>query len=374
MRNRGVFINPALTEPFGLTLLEAAGTGLPIVAPNDGGPRDIIAHCQNGLLIDPLDADSIEKALLRVLTESEQWDTWSANGIKGAREHYSWKNHAARYMRDLTDILEHSATPVLAAKTRPRRIPEFDRLIITDLDNTLTGDPDSLNDFIELIRSNDHVGFGVATGRRLDSALELIEELNLPKPDLFDTAVGTELYYGEQLTPDRTWRKQIGYHWKPAEVRALLDVQEGFYPQDDREQSEFKISYEIDPETSPKLPEIRRLLREAGLRANVVLSLDMYLDVIPVRGGSDLSMRHLLYKWGFAPEQVLVAGDSGNDEGMLKGRTLGVVVGNYSPELEPLRQWPRIYFAEAAHARGILEGIEYYDFLDHIVIPNDRIE
>jgi sucrose-phosphate synthase len=374
MRYRGVFVNPALTEPFGLTLLEAAGTGLPIVAPNDGGPRDIIANCQNGLLIDPMDTDSIEKALLRVLTEPEQWDEWSANGMQGAREHYSWKNHAERYLRDLNDILEHSPSPVLATKSRPRRIPEFDRLIITDLDNTLTGDQDALNDFIELIRDNDHVGFGIATGRRLDSALELIEELNLPKPDLFDTAVGTELYYGEQLTADRTWRKQIGYHWKPAEVRALLDAQEGFYPQKDHEQSQYKISYEIDPETSPKLPEIRRLLREAGVRANVVLSLDMYLDVIPVRGGSDLSMRHLLYKWGFAPEKVLVAGDSGNDEGMLKGRTLGVVVGNHSPELEPLRQWPRIYFAEAAHARGIIEGIEYYNFLDHIVIPNDRIE
>ena len=34
---RGVFINPALTEPFGLTLLEAAASGLPIVATEDGG-------------------------------------------------------------------------------------------------------------------------------------------------------------------------------------------------------------------------------------------------------------------------------------------------------------------------------------------------
>ncbi|MEQ9068632.1 MAG: glycosyltransferase, partial [Gimesia chilikensis] len=171
---KGVFINPALTEPFGLTLLEAGATGLPVVATNDGGPRDIIANCQNGLLVDPLDKEAIEHALLRVLTEPEQWSDWSTNGIAGTREHYSWNNHAQRYLRDLQDILEHSPAPVLADKSTSRRLPEFDRLIITDLDNTLTGDDEALQEFIELIRANDHIGFGIATGRRLDSAMELI--------------------------------------------------------------------------------------------------------------------------------------------------------------------------------------------------------
>ena len=82
---KGVFVNPALTEPFGLTLLEAGATGLPIVATNDGGPRDIIANCQNGLLVDPLNNEEIEHALLRTLTEPEQWAEWSANGIDGTR-------------------------------------------------------------------------------------------------------------------------------------------------------------------------------------------------------------------------------------------------------------------------------------------------
>jgi sucrose-phosphate synthase len=50
------------------------------------------------------------------------------------------------------------------------------------------------------------------------------------------------------------------------------------------------------------------------------------------------------------------------------------VVGNYSPELEHLRNVPRVYFAEGRHAQGIIEGIKYYNFLDQIVIPNDRIE
>ena len=372
--NRGVFINPALTEPFGLTLLEAAASGLPIVAPNDGGPRDIIGNCKNGLLIDPRDPKSIEKALLRMLTEPEQWDTWASQGELGVHHHYNWARHAERYLRNINELLDRSATPALVTARRARRMPDFDRLVITDLDNTLTGDEESLAEFNQLIRSNDRVGFGVATGRNLESALAMIEELGLPYPDVLDSSCGTQLHYGEQLTADRSWRKQIAHQWRPDEIRSVLKQLPGCFIQSDAEQSEFKISYKLDLEIAPKLAHIRRALRESGLRAKVVLSLGIYLDVIPVRGGSDLSIRHLLYKWGFAPEQLLVAGDSGNDEGMLKGRTLGVVVGNYSPEMEKLRKLPRIYFADSAHARGIIEGINYYNFLDHIVIPNDATE
>ncbi len=205
--------------------------------------------------------------------------------------------------------------------------------------------------------------------------MALIEELGLPRPDLIDTDVGTQLHYGENLTPDRSWRKSIGYAWKPDEIRRVLDELPGSVPAERGaiSRNSRSVTRSIRA-SSPNVTRIKKILREAGLRAKVVMSLGMYLDVIPVRGGSDLSMRHLLWKWGFAPEHVLVAGDSGNDAGMLLGRTLGVVVGNHSPELNRLRNRPRVYFAEASHAAGILEGISYYNFLDKIVIPNDRIE
>ncbi len=370
-RQQGVFVNPAYTEPFGLTLLEAAATGLPIVATNDGGPRDIVANCQNGRLIDPLDSEDIERALVEVLSDSGKWQRWSEQGIEGTRQHYSWARHAERYLEDLRTILSTSPPPVLASVSSGRRLTDFNRLIVTDLDNTLTGDDESLGAFVDMIRENDQVGFGVATGRKLDSALELIEQLGLPQPDLMDTDVGTQLHYGENLTPDRTWQKSIAYAWKPEEIRQLLDEVPGLFPQAPACQSQFKISYDVDPDIAPTTRDLKRMLRAAGLRAKVVFSLGMYLDIIPVRGGSGLSMRHVLWKWGFSPDRVLVAGDSGNDVEMLLGRTLGVVVGNHSPELNRLKNRPRIYFAKASHAAGIMEGIDYYHFLEDIVIPNE---
>lgn len=374
-RGGGVFVNPAMTEPFGLTLLEAAASGVPIVATNDGGPRDIIANCQNGLLIDPFDPEAIDHAIMRCLTEPEQWKEWSLNGISGTREHYSWTNHVDRYLRDVGEIIEQSAPPALSLTRTTKRLPEFDRIIMTDLDNTLTGDEEALNDFVELMKtSGQDVGFGIDTGRSLSEAMRLIEELGLPRPDVLSAAVGTELYYGADLTQDRSWRQQIAHHWNAAAVHEVLDELPGLYLQKDKDQTEFKISYRIDPEVISNVSSVRKRLREAGLRVNAILSLGSFLDIIPLRGGSELSLRHLAYRWGFEAEHMLVAGDCGNDEGMLKGATLGVIVGNYSPELEKLRRLPRIYFAEGYHARGVLEGIDYYDFLGHIRIPNDRVE
>ena len=373
VEHKGVFLNPALTEPFGLTLLEAGAVGLPIIATNDGGPQDIIANCKNGMLIDALDDTSIYRALKLALIDNKQWDEWSKNGIAGTREHYSWQTHARRYLRDIGSVIDASKSPEVV--NRPaRRLPDFDRLIITDLDNTLTGDTESLEQFKHLLEENPQIGFGISTGRRLEKAIAMVDDLGLRKPDLVDTDAGTQLHYGGKLTADRSWRKSISFAWDPEGIRKTLEPLEGVELQDEVEQSEFKIGYKIDSKAEISAAKIKKLLRAAGLRAKVIVSLGVYVDIIPVRGGSDLSLRHVLWKWGFLPEKVLVAGDSGNDAGMLLGRTLGVVVANHGPELNHLKDSPRVYFAESSHAAGIIEGINYYNFLDNIKIPNDRVE
>ena len=373
-RSGGVFVNPAMTEPFGLTLLEAAASGVPIIATNDGGPSDIIANCRNGLLIDPFDQSGIEKALLRALTEPDTWAEWSREGYKNVHEHYSWERHAERYLRDVREILDvFKSSPSLTTRRKTRPLTGVDRIVIADIDNTLTGDDDAMRAFFDRIESTEtNVGFGIATGRRFEEVMRLMDEHDMPQPEVVMTSVGTEIYYGKNHTPDASWRKHIDFRWEPDKIRSVLDGVPGLYPQEEHEQSNFKMSYGIDFSESPSLAAIKRTLRENGLRVKVVVSLGMFMDIIPFRSGSGLCIRHIAYKWGFPLEHILVAGDSGNDEEMLAGNTLGVVVGNYSPELEKLRKYPRIYFAERTHANGILEGMDYYGFLGEIKVPNDR--
>lgn len=98
----GVFVNPALTEPFGLTLLEAAASGLPVIATDDGGPRDVLASCGNGLLVDVSDLGALQQAIENALADPERWRRWQANGIEAVSRHYSWDAHVVQYLGAMT--------------------------------------------------------------------------------------------------------------------------------------------------------------------------------------------------------------------------------------------------------------------------------
>ncbi|MFN2309462.1 MAG: HAD-IIB family hydrolase [Gammaproteobacteria bacterium] len=371
VRSRGLFVNPALTEPFGLTLLEAAASGLPVLATRDGGPRDILRNCRNGRLIDPLDAKGMGRALAAMLEDAAAWQRWSDNGTVGVERHYSWDAHVQRYLKAITRLQRGKRSQQLQAVRS--RIPTSDRLIVSALDNTLTGDPEALRGFVRRLHAcRAKIGLGIATGRSLESALALIKQHGLPAPDLLISSVGVEIHYGPQLTPDQTWARHIDYRWEPKRLRAALRGVPGLKLQPKSEQHDFKLSYYIDTERAPKLRELVRMLRQQDLHANVVLSRYLFLDLLPVRASKGLALRHVCGRWGIPPEHVLVAGGCGSDEEMLRGNTLGVVVGNYSPEIERLRDNPRIYFAQGEFATGVVEGMLHYDFLGEIRLPDEE--
>jgi sucrose-phosphate synthase len=133
--------------------------------------------------------------------------------------------------------------------------------------------------------------------------------------------------------------------------------------QPDRDQREFKLSYFVDPDEWPGAREIRKRLKEYGLSASLIYSHHEFLDLLPIRASKGRAIQYLARRWGFGLDEVLVAGDSGNDADMLRSGALGVVVSNHSSELRYLRGRERIYFAEWPYAHGILEGIDRHRFL-----------
>jgi sucrose-phosphate synthase len=368
----GVFVNPALTEPFGLTIIEAAASGLPVVATNDGGPQDIMEACRNGLLVEPTDAQGMGKALLEALGDRSRWEEWSRNGVRGVHQRFTWESHAKRYLEVVRNALggELPTRDTALPMYRRSRLPRMDRIVVTDIDNTLTGNPEALEAFLRALEdAGSRVGFAVATGRPLPLALEALDELGIPIPDLLISATGTEIHYGQPPVEDSAWRKQIHYHWEPDRIMTALKGMEGLEPLHDEPMAPYRLRFRLSGPDAPDLPGIRRALRSVGLRVTATLDHGKDLDITPIRASPGLAIRFLAHKWSLPPDRFLVAGDSGNDADMLAGEMLGVVVGNHTPELEALRGHPRIHFSAKNHAWGVLDGIRHYDFFGSIRIP-----
>ncbi|MBU0729308.1 MAG: HAD-IIB family hydrolase [Proteobacteria bacterium] len=367
--SRGVFVNPALVEPFGLTLIEAASCGLPIVATREGGPADIIGNCNNGILVDPTKPEELSAACRKILVDKELWEDYSRNGIIGVREHYSWATHCEKTVELVKEALhEMPGDGLVATVAKPlaigQRLAFVNKLLITDVDNTLVGEDESMEEILSLLAANSQkVCWGVATGRCLSLTLEYLKENTIPVPDIIICSVGTEIYYGPRLNPDKGWQQHIAHNWKPEAIKLELAKLDFLELQEKETQQRFKISYYME-DNPDYLAMVHQALQARKIRYNLIFSNGQFLDILPYRASKGKAVRYLSYKWEIQLPDIVVCGDSGNDEDMLRGDTSGVVVGNYSKELEKLKGLRRVYFSKQEYAAGILDGMRHYRFFE----------
>ena len=248
--SRGIFVNTAFIELFGLTAIEASATGLPFVVTENGGPQDIVENCDSGILVDVNDEKALSDAMLRLLTDEGLWDKYSNNGINLVREHYSWETHCRRYIESLKKIIKPPAkVPTVLGKSAPgRRLASVDSLLITDIDNTLLGDDEALARLKSIIHENrDHMGFGVASGRSLELIDEALRENGVEEIDVVIASVGSEIYYGTEHVADKGWASHLRCKWRPERVHEALDDFKFLHLQkEEYSQREFKISYDLD--------------------------------------------------------------------------------------------------------------------------------
>jgi sucrose-phosphate synthase len=351
--------------------LEASATGVPVVATNDGGPRDILANCNNGKLVDPSDPKAISTAIKDIVADNGIWENYSKSGIQNVRKHYTWQRHAQRYIESLDKILSQAAASDMAAAAPSdaigRRLAKLNFFIITDIDNTLIGEEaEHLPELIELLsRHREKIGFGVASGRTLPSVDEVIKAHNIPAPDVIISSVGAEIYYGPLHHPGKGWATHIASKWDREKIFSLLKRFDYLEYQEEATQRPFKISYNMKP-GKDRLAKIHNLLLENKSRYQLIFSHGKYLDILPYRASKGKAIRYLSYKWNIPLSHFLVCGDSGNDEEMLRGEPLAVVVGNYSPELERLKGSKNVFFASRPCAGGILEALKKYRFIEKV--------
>ena len=91
---QGLLLHCAHFESFGLTLLEAMISGLPVFTTKFGGSAEIVAPGKTGFLINPTEMqDALDQVLAFVqssLSDDQRWQTFSDASIHHIHSHYHW--------------------------------------------------------------------------------------------------------------------------------------------------------------------------------------------------------------------------------------------------------------------------------------------
>ena len=350
----GVFVNPALNEPFGLTLLEAAAARLPVVATDSGGPNDIIERCGNGLLVCPKDIENIADACREIITDRQKWIRYASAGGEAVAA-YDWAAHREIYHRLIRELVQPAA--------EPRRC---ERLLVCDIDNTLLGDRDALKEFLGWQRENaDTMALGIATGRSFHSAQAILAAEGVPSPDVIISSVGTQIHWYDRLqrrfVEDDAWKNRVAAGWDCEKVERVADSL-GLRRQSRLEQRVGKSSYFLD-DNDPDI--IEKAFRAAGPDVQIVASHTRYLDILAGGIAKHAAVQHVTKMLQLSEARIVVAGDSGNDRAMLRACRRPIVVANWSDGLGEDPALSHAFMAKGSHARGILEGVRHYREAGH---------
>jgi glycosyltransferase involved in cell wall biosynthesis len=114
------FVLPTLLESFGRPYGEAMHFGLPILTSDRDFARD---RCQDAALyFDPLDADSIARAMARVMEDQELRERLVKNGRRILAQVPTWDQIAARFVEVLERVVQqgHTSARTTRVKTRPK--------------------------------------------------------------------------------------------------------------------------------------------------------------------------------------------------------------------------------------------------------------
>ncbi|WVZ73019.1 hypothetical protein U9M48_021386 [Paspalum notatum var. saurae] len=99
---KGAFVQPALYEAFGLTVIEAMNCGLPTFATNQGGPAEIIINEVSGFHINPLDGKEASNKIADFFQKCKEdpmyWNKMSTAGLQRIYECYTWQIYAAKVL------------------------------------------------------------------------------------------------------------------------------------------------------------------------------------------------------------------------------------------------------------------------------------
>lgn len=92
-----VLVLPSEAEGFGLVLIEAMAAGVPVVATNVPGIRDVVRNETDGLLVPAGDPVAISRAIGRLMDDPQLRSRLIVEGLKTVRRRYAWDAVLPKY-------------------------------------------------------------------------------------------------------------------------------------------------------------------------------------------------------------------------------------------------------------------------------------
>lgn len=241
------------------------------------------------------------------------------------------------------------------------------QLLITRIDNTLTGDSWALRCFADWYHANsDRVALAYCSWRLLDAVEELVNSNSLPEPDAVIGGSGTELHHYRSGIPIRGWGCDVR-HWDADRVREHLTSIESLTVDSDVPQIPLRVRCVAPDLSATDLHWIRRRLYNAGLRVRLVYDDDEILDVLPEGINKASAAAFLARQWQFDDAEVVVSAASVTDIGLFQRRFRGIVPANADPALKRLPS-SRVHKSRLACAAGVLDGIGHLETDDSLPV------
>jgi HAD superfamily hydrolase (TIGR01484 family) len=227
-------------------------------------------------------------------------------------------------------------------------------LLVSDIDDTLTGDDASLLLFLKAIARCPDLLVSLNSSRPAASVDQTLADWPAPfHPCAIITAMGTEVRIdGEYVT---SWTARFaGWDRRPIDdlMRRL-----GHPPHAPEMQTQFKASFAVEPHQQDRA---RSALAELDQPSRIITSGSTHFDILPPLGGKDHATRFLAEHLGIPLGRLIVAGDSANDLALFQIAEAGIVVANAHADLKSAADARHAYFASASHAAGVLQGLVHH--------------
>jgi len=101
-----IFVNPSYSEGLGISVMEAASVGLPIIATDVGGTREIITTDKTGILVKAREVGQLAEELCRLCANAELREKLGKNARILAERKFNWDKITGEYIKLYTSLAE----------------------------------------------------------------------------------------------------------------------------------------------------------------------------------------------------------------------------------------------------------------------------